>query len=313
MRCAPYAESLPYDSDDASLIRVARRDFEKAIKVPADFVARCERARLGLLRCLDAGAAGQRLRHHAAVSREDARLSREYRRLLRALRAHRRSADRRRRRGHDDGRRSARCSPSCARELVPIVRAIAEQPLADDSCLRGDFPEAAQLAFGLDVDRALRLRLRARPAGQDASSLLHQVLARRCAHHHARARERHRRGAVLDPARGRPRAVRAGRRRRARGHAARLAAPRPACTRASRGCGRTWSAAAAASGSTSIRSCSDAFPDQFGGVPLETFYRAINKVAALADPHRRRRGDLQPARHAALRSGARSAGRPAAR
>ena len=26
----PYAESLPYDSDDASLIRVARRDFERA-------------------------------------------------------------------------------------------------------------------------------------------------------------------------------------------------------------------------------------------------------------------------------------------
>ena len=36
----PYADSLPADSDDASLIRVARRDFEKAVKVPADFVAR---------------------------------------------------------------------------------------------------------------------------------------------------------------------------------------------------------------------------------------------------------------------------------
>src|SRR5262245_9338957 len=28
---APYAESLPRDSDDARLVRVARRDFEKAI------------------------------------------------------------------------------------------------------------------------------------------------------------------------------------------------------------------------------------------------------------------------------------------
>ena len=36
----PYGESLPYDSDEASLIRVARRDFEKAIKVPADYVTR---------------------------------------------------------------------------------------------------------------------------------------------------------------------------------------------------------------------------------------------------------------------------------
>ena len=37
---APYAAGLPYDSDEASLIRVARRDFEKAIKVPADYVTR---------------------------------------------------------------------------------------------------------------------------------------------------------------------------------------------------------------------------------------------------------------------------------
>ncbi|OQY18506.1 MAG: carboxypeptidase, partial [Anaerolineaceae bacterium 4572_32.1] len=35
----PYAESLPYDSDEASLIRVTRREYEKAIKVPASFVA----------------------------------------------------------------------------------------------------------------------------------------------------------------------------------------------------------------------------------------------------------------------------------
>jgi carboxypeptidase Taq len=36
----PYAASLPYESNDASLLRVARRDFEKAIKVPSDHVAR---------------------------------------------------------------------------------------------------------------------------------------------------------------------------------------------------------------------------------------------------------------------------------
>lgn len=35
----PYAEQLPYDSDDASLIRVARRDYERAIKVPPSFTA----------------------------------------------------------------------------------------------------------------------------------------------------------------------------------------------------------------------------------------------------------------------------------
>ena len=34
----PYGESLPYDSDDAALIRVARREFEKAVRVPPALV-----------------------------------------------------------------------------------------------------------------------------------------------------------------------------------------------------------------------------------------------------------------------------------
>jgi carboxypeptidase Taq len=35
-----HGESLPYDSDDASLIRVARRDYQKKIKIPPDHVER---------------------------------------------------------------------------------------------------------------------------------------------------------------------------------------------------------------------------------------------------------------------------------
>jgi len=37
---AHHSESLPHDSDDASLIRVARHDFQKMIKIPPDHVAR---------------------------------------------------------------------------------------------------------------------------------------------------------------------------------------------------------------------------------------------------------------------------------
>jgi carboxypeptidase Taq len=37
---ARHGEILPYDSDDASLIRVARREYQKKIKVPPDHVAR---------------------------------------------------------------------------------------------------------------------------------------------------------------------------------------------------------------------------------------------------------------------------------
>jgi carboxypeptidase Taq len=39
-------------------------------------------------------------------------------------------------------------------ELVPVVHAIASQPPADDSCVRSYFPEAQQIAIGLDVIRA---------------------------------------------------------------------------------------------------------------------------------------------------------------
>src|SRR5579885_25409 len=40
----PYTDTLAYDSDEASLIRVARRDFERARKVPAGFTARASAA-----------------------------------------------------------------------------------------------------------------------------------------------------------------------------------------------------------------------------------------------------------------------------
>jgi carboxypeptidase Taq len=40
-----YEESLPYDSDEAGLIRVARRDYERAAKIPPDFLAQFSRHR----------------------------------------------------------------------------------------------------------------------------------------------------------------------------------------------------------------------------------------------------------------------------
>src|SRR5512134_2451389 len=43
----PYEESLPYDSDEASLIRVARRDYDKARRVPGEL--RAEMARTAAL------------------------------------------------------------------------------------------------------------------------------------------------------------------------------------------------------------------------------------------------------------------------
>jgi carboxypeptidase Taq len=42
--CRAYEESLPYDSDDASLVRVTRRDFEKQARIPIDLASDLSRA-----------------------------------------------------------------------------------------------------------------------------------------------------------------------------------------------------------------------------------------------------------------------------
>ena len=49
---ARYGESLPHDSDDASLIRVARREYQKKIKIPPDYVERATEHSSASYRCL---------------------------------------------------------------------------------------------------------------------------------------------------------------------------------------------------------------------------------------------------------------------
>jgi len=146
----PYAEGLPADSDDACLIRVARRDFDKAVKVPADFVARWSahssasydawtRARPAN----DFATMRPLLERSLDFSRQYAGFFAPYAHIADPL------ID-----GPDEGMTTAKVQALFAElhaSLLPIVRAIAEQPLADDSCLRGAFPEAAQMAFGTAV------------------------------------------------------------------------------------------------------------------------------------------------------------------
>ncbi len=180
-----------------------------------------ERDGLGLLRRLDARAAGQRFRHHAALSREGAGFQPQVRGLPGPLRAHRRPADRRPRRGHD-GRQRARALHRAARG------ACADGARHRRAAGRRRFLPARRLSRAEAArlrphpHQALRLRFRSRPPRQDASSLLHQVLGRRRPHHDAHPRERDRRSAVLDAARDRPCALRAGRRCPLRRHAAEL-------------------------------------------------------------------------------------------
>jgi carboxypeptidase Taq len=147
---APYADSLSPDSDEASLIRVARRDFEKAIKVPPDHVARANA--LGSV-SYDAWTRARPandfttmlpfLEKALDLSREYAGFFAPYDHIADPL------ID-----DADEGMTTAsirKLFSGLRSELAPIVRAISDQPPVDDSCLHGSFGEKAQLDFGLCV------------------------------------------------------------------------------------------------------------------------------------------------------------------
>ncbi len=146
----PYEESLPYDADDAALIRVTRRDYERLVRVPNELVAE--------------------FTNHGAMSYQawtEARPANDFKRMEPLLA-----------KTIDLSRRYANCFPGyehiadplidqadygmkaaslrvlfdeLRRELVPLVQAISAQAEADDACLRRHFPEDRQLAFGMEV------------------------------------------------------------------------------------------------------------------------------------------------------------------
>ena len=146
----PYEKSLPYDSDAASLIRITRRKYERAIKIPAEFTAEVanhsaesfqvwtearpaddfERVRPYLEKTLD-------------YSRQAANFFPGYDHIADPLIE-----------ASEYGMKATEVSRIFAElreELVPIVAAITSQEPADDSCLHQYFPEEKQLEFGLEV------------------------------------------------------------------------------------------------------------------------------------------------------------------
>ena len=147
-----FAETLPPDHDDACLIRVTRRDYEKATRVPSHYV---ERASAVGAASYDAWTRARPADDFAAMVpflEQQLDLTREYSGFF-APYDH--IAD-----PHiddaDEGMTTAaikRLFAELRRELAPIARAIADQPVADDSCLHAAFDEAPQLAFGLAVAR----------------------------------------------------------------------------------------------------------------------------------------------------------------
>jgi len=144
--------SLPFDSDEASLVRVARRAWDQAVKLPGALVSEFQEHTSELYQAWtvakpknDFESVRPRLEKTLALSRRMADCFPGYDHIADPL------IDL-----SDYGMKAAdvkRLFAELRARLVPIVRAITSRPVADDSCVRQHAPEAAQLAFGLEVIR----------------------------------------------------------------------------------------------------------------------------------------------------------------
>ena len=146
--------SLPYDSDEAALIRVTRRDYERAVKVPPAFVAKFSTHAAATYEVWvkarpanDFSAVRPHLEKTLEYSRELANYFPGYDHIADPLIDF-----------IDFGMKEATVSALFAElreKLVPMVQAITAQPLVDDACLHQHFPEAQQLAFSVEVVKRL--------------------------------------------------------------------------------------------------------------------------------------------------------------
>lgn len=141
-----YEQSLPYDSTAASLIRIARRDYDRAVRVPAAFMAKLCRHQAD---CYEAWAVAKADNNFAAVAPEletTLELSRQYADFFPGCEHVADSLIDR----SDYGMKVSILRPLFAQlrqALVPIVEAITSNPPAGDSCLQQEFPAAQQLEF----------------------------------------------------------------------------------------------------------------------------------------------------------------------
>ena len=249
-RLAPLEESLPYDSDDASLIRVTRRDWEKALPRSHRAARRDDPRRRQRAPRLGRGTEERRLRLVPPLPAHERRAQAPLHRVLRAGRpALHRAARRLRARDDDDrgarGVRDAAAGADRARAHRPGGRRVVPPRLVRPRC-------AAALRGARRRDARLRgRRLAARP---DRAPVLHLVLESRRAADDAIPAGRPRVG-LVDAARGGPWALRPRHRRLADALDRSAARRRSGSTSRRAGRGRTSSAAAARSGRTGTNHC----------------------------------------------------------
>jgi carboxypeptidase Taq len=148
----PEARRLPFDSDEAALVRVTRREYEQAIKVPTDFVAELNSH---MARSYQAWTVARPRNDFASVRPLLEKTLELSRRLADFFPGYESIADPLIDYS-DYGVKASTLRVIFAElraRLVPLVQAITAQPPADDGCLRQRASEDRQLAFGLDVIR----------------------------------------------------------------------------------------------------------------------------------------------------------------
>lgn len=145
-----YEEGLPYDSDKASLIRVTRRDYERATRIPPAFKEEYDNNAAMTYQVWtkarandDFAAVKPYLERTLALSRRYSAFFPEAEHAIDPLVAM-----------SDEGITGSflsRLFGDLRDNLVPLVEAISQQQAPDDSFLHQYFPQDQQLAFGLEV------------------------------------------------------------------------------------------------------------------------------------------------------------------
>ncbi|MGB1249953.1 MAG: carboxypeptidase M32 [Candidatus Promineifilaceae bacterium] len=145
----PYQDSLPYDDDDASLLRVVRRNYERAVKVPPALIAEITEHTTMAYQLWAQARPNNDFASLASSLEKTVDLSRQVAERF----EHQHIADPLIDMS-DFGMNALSTRKLFAelrRELVPLVAKIGEQALIDSSVLYRNYPIPAQSAFGEKV------------------------------------------------------------------------------------------------------------------------------------------------------------------
>lgn len=147
---APYEKELPHDADDAALIRVTRREYEKAVKVPAEFVGKFYSHSAQTYQTWVEARQEDNFKKVEPFLEKTVELSREY---ASYFPGHEHVADALINES-DYGMKVSTIRPLFAQlrsQLVPLVERVTAQPPSDQSCILQYFPKEKQLEFGKRV------------------------------------------------------------------------------------------------------------------------------------------------------------------